>query len=550
MQSALLNIGLAFLEGFGLIISPCILPILPLILSGSLTGSRKRPFGIIFGFIIFFTIFTLFSRSVIQYFNFDATIIRNIAYGLLFLFAIIMLSTWLTEKFMLLTSRFSRIGSNWSGVNNNQGGFWSGVLFGGLTAIIWTPCAGPILAAVIVQTVIQETNLLSCLTVLAFAIGAGLPMLLIALFGRKIMQQFSFVKEYSTFLRKTLGAIILLALIYLIWSEGVTSAFAAEKTFELPTAHLKNPVLNSYPAPSLAIDQTWINSAPLELNKLKGKVVLIDFWTYSCINCLRTMPYLKDWYKKYHDKGLVIIGVHAPEFEFEKNLTNVKNAVIRNGILWPVVLDNQFKTWRNYNNRYWPAHYLINKDGYVVYQHFGEGEYDATEQNIQTLLNVKQKITDEKNSIDLFSAAQTPETYLGYSRADRYAGSPQLVHDVAALYQFPMVLAVDNWTLKGTWTIKADRAVADKDSAFKMHFSAKKVFLVMGSANDKPIKLKVLLNGKPISTNNAGEDVKSSELIVKDHRLYRVVNLPSSTTGTLEIQALDPGLEVYTFTFG
>src|SRR5579862_5118600 len=382
MQADVVNIGLGFLEGFALIISPCILPILPIFLAGSLTGSKKRPFGIIIGFVLIFALFTFFSRKLLQYSGIDSNLIRDASFIILILLGVIMLSTYLTDKFGQLTRRLANTGSTFSVVNNPQGGLISGILFGGLIAIIWTPCAGPILAAVIVQTVIQKTNLLSFLTLVAFGIGAATPMLLIALFGRKIMEKLGSLKRHTTLYRKILGIIIILSVGYMIYLEGgISTAHADEINNTLPLS-LQNGLATPYIAPSIDGIDAWINSEPLQINDLRGKVVLIDFWTYSCINCMRTLPYLNDWYRKYHDKGLVIIGVHTPEFDFEKNLDNVKNAVLQDGIKYPVALDSHFVTWQKYNNQYWPAHYLIDKKGYVVYTHFGEGEYDITENNI------------------------------------------------------------------------------------------------------------------------------------------------------------------------
>ncbi|MDX1901137.1 MAG: cytochrome c biogenesis protein DipZ [Gammaproteobacteria bacterium] len=535
MTSDWVNIGLAFIEGFGLIISPCILPILPLILSGSLTGSRKRPFGIILGFILVFVLFTLLSRSFIQFIGVQANTIRLVAYGLLILFGVVMLSTFLTEGFLRLTGRLTRVGANWSVANDQAGGFLSGILFGGLTAIIWTPCAGPILAAVIVQINIQQTNGMAGLTLAAFSVGVGLPMLLIALCGRMMMRYFSFFKSHSHLMRKILGAIIIVTVGYLIWSEGITTAYA-ETT--MPENYLRDGILNPYKAPPLTDVTAWINSSPIDLDQLKGKVILIDFWTYSCINCLRTLPYLKEWYQKYHDKGLVIIGVHAPEFEFEKDLANVKNAVKRDNIPWPVALDNAYGTWRNYNNQYWPAHYLIDKKGYVVYQHFGEGDYDITESNIQKLLHMEGKVKLVSDGIKI-GESLTPETYLGYTRAERYTGTPDLAHDVTVAYSFANSIPLNEWSLQGTWNIYPDRAEANVKAALKMHFNAQHVYMVMGSAMGKPVRITISLNG-----------AKHGSLSVKDHTLYHVIDLTKTESGTVEIQALDPGLEVYTFTFG
>ena len=323
------NIGLAFLEGIALILSPCILPILPIILSGSLTGSRSRPFGIIVGFIIMFTLVTLFSRALINATNISPDVIRNTSYTLLLLLGVMMLSSYLTDKFNLLTQRLTRVGSTNRTINNTESGFLGGLLFGGLIGIIWTPCAGPILAAVIVQTILQKSTFSSYFIVLAFAIGAGIPMLLIVLFGRALLNHFTFLRTQTALIRKLLGLIIIATVGFLIYHPTFSFAVNSPKETRDDRASLINALPNPYRAPDIAGITAWINSNPLTIHELKGKVVLIDFWTYSCINCLRTLPYLKDWYAKYHDKGFEIIGVHSPEFEFEKNINrNIKILVL------------------------------------------------------------------------------------------------------------------------------------------------------------------------------------------------------------------------------
>lgn len=548
MQADIINMGLAFLEGLALIISPCILPILPIILSGSITGSKKRPIGIILGFVLTFALFTFFSRQLVQYTGIDLVLIRHISYGLLILFGIVMISSTLTERFSLLTQRLTRVGSSLSSANDVQGGFISGVIFGGLVGLIWTPCAGPILAAVIVQTVIQQTTFASFLTILSFGVGAAVPMLVIALFGRRIMTRLTFFKKHTIRMRKLLGLIIIFTVFYMIYSESAPPSFAQTNQAAFNQRGLTNGILNPYPAPAIAGITDWINSPPLEISKLTGNVVLIDFWTYSCINCIRTLPYLKDWYTKYHDKGLIIIGVHAPEFEFEKNENNVKNAVEKNGILYPVALDNHFTTWQNYQNRYWPAHYLIDKQGFVVYQHFGEGEYDVTENNIRYLLGMKAE--NLAKSRESYNANETPETYLGIARADRYSSSEKIMEDLAAEYTYPTELADDHWALKGSWKIERDQIItAAAGAAIKIHFNATKVYIVMGNSTGQPIKVDLLLNGESIISEK-GKDVQNSSIIVDRQRLYTALELKHFSSGILQLTSTAPGLEIYTFTFG
>jgi hypothetical protein len=240
---------------------------------------------------------------------------------------------------------------------------------------------------------------------------------------------------------------------------------------------------------------------------------------------MRTLPYLNSWYTKYHDKGLVIIGVHTPEFDFEKNADNVKKAVEKYGIKYPVALDSNFGAWQSFNNSYWPAHYLINKDGNVVYQHFGEGEYDVTENNIRFLLGLNKVSADTASSDDMANMFHnlTPETYLGYERAANYK-SPQNVDD-------KFIVSASN------------------EAAVKLRFNAKHVYIVMGNPHDKPIKVKLLLNGEEV-VDDQGKDVQNGEVMVNGHALYDVLSFKSSESGVLEIMASEPGLEVYTFTFG
>ncbi len=547
------DLGLGFLEGFALIISPCILPILPIMLAGSLTGSKKRPLGIIFGFILVFSLFTFFSRKLVEYSGIDLNLLRHLSYALLFLLGCIMVSNFLTEKFAKLTARFAGIGANWKRLNQQED-FLGGLLFGGLVAIIWTPCAGPILAAVIVQTVTQQTTVLSFLIVFAFATGAALPMLLIAFFGRRILPHFNFFKTRTLLFRKLLGFIILATVAYMIYFENsltqAGAAFEAAAPATPAAFELQKGLALPYPAPALDSKTDWINSEPLQLSNLKGKVVLIDFWTYSCINCIRTLPYLKDWYRKYHDQGLIIIGVHSPEFDFEKKLSNVKAAVAADGILYPVTLDNQYVTWRNYNNQYWPAHYLIDKEGQVVYTHFGEGDYEVTENNIRYLLGLKAGLSGTTTLANGNSGLLTPETYFGYARSQRFASPETITTDRPALYHFPQDLRQNDWALQGLWTIAAEGIVsASTNSSLRLHFLAQKVFIVLGSTTGQPILVHLLLNGKPLGPSS-GKDVVESSIQVTKPRLYEALTLPAFGEGILEVQPAAPQLEIYTFTFG
>jgi cytochrome c biogenesis protein CcdA/thiol-disulfide isomerase/thioredoxin len=541
MLTDYVNITLAFIEGIALIVSPCILPILPIVLSGSLSGGKSRPLGIIAGFIVTFSAATLFTRALVQFAHLNPDLLRYLSYILLILFGLIMLSRYLTEKFASLTQRFGNIGSQSTTLNNTSGGFGSGFLFGALVGIIWTPCVGPILAAVIVQVALQQTTLSSVLLVLSFALGAAIPMLLIALIGRRVMEKFSFLRTHTALIRQLLGFIIILSVVLLMFGFSLADIQTIKKTQAGSSASLQNGLFMPYAAPEIKGIDAWINSPPLTLSELKGKVVLIDFWTYSCINCIRTLPYLIDWYAKYHDKGFEIIGVHTPEFEFEKNLDNVKAAVVKDGIRYPVALDNQYATWRSFNNAYWPAHYLINKEGDVVYTHFGEGEYDVTENNIRVLLGMN-KETIQNKTPEVFVVNQTPETYLGYARAESFAGQGNLILDKVYQYQYPSEIPENSWALQGPWIVYADRIVSSGVGAsIKLHFYAAKVYAVMGEAYETGhIKIHFAFD--------SGSTDKTIDVTMK--QLYTLLDSDQPESGMVELVADRPGLEIYTFTFG
>ncbi len=547
MPSEIINIGLALLEGFALIISPCILPVLPLIFAGSIEGSKRRPIGILIGFIISFALFTFFARKLVTWFNIDLDLIRYVSFSILILLGLIMVSNYLTEKFDRLTAGFANLGTSLTQKNSRQD-LIGGIGFGALIGLIWTPCAGPILAAVIVQSILQESSIASFFTIMAFGIGVTIPIAALIFCGRSILNKLNFLQRNSELIRKILGVIIILAVVGMLFGTPyLESSNTKSDAKDITGTSLQNGLIMPYQAPPIADISAWINSAPLQLEQLRGKVVLIDFWAYSCINCVRTLPSVLDWYDKYHDQGLIIIGVHSPEFDFERDEENVRKAVERYGIKYPVALDNNFATWKNYQNRFWPAHYLIDKNGQIVYTHFGEGAYSTTENNIRYLLGIKSEINTKDSPSTRFNP-QTPETYLGYSRIDDFASPEKIADDAVQRYSYPATLAQNSWALSGKWTIAYQKIISkESNAAIKIHFYAKNVYVVMGSS-DKEIEVKVLLNGKLIE-QNFGSDVLFGIINVKDHTLYNAINSVNVQDGELELIANKTGLEVYTFTF-
>jgi thiol-disulfide isomerase/thioredoxin len=315
-------------------------------------------------------------------------------------------------------------------------------------------------------------------------------------------------------------------------------------------------------APPLTGAVAWLNSPPLDAQALKGKVVLVDFWTYSCINCLRTLPYVRAWAEKYRDRGLVVIGVHAPEFAFERDIGNVKRAVADLGVTYPVAIDNDYAIWRAYRNQYWPAHYFIDAQGRVRHHHFGEGEYDESEKVIQNLLAeagttgaaggiVKVEAAGAQASPDMADVG-SPETYVGYERAEHFASPGGAVEDKSHLYA-GADLRLNEWSLAGDWTVGSESADLDKPGgAVEYRFHARDLHLVLGPGEDgKPVRFRVTIDGAAPGESHGADVDADGAGVVKDERLYQLVRQSGPVRDRLfRIEFLDPGARAYAFTFG
>ncbi len=530
---------LSFLEGFALAFSPCILPILPLILSGSAADGKSRPYGIILGFIIFFTVFSLISRSLLSSFGIPQDVLQKTSFALLALFGLIMLVPMLDTGFSKFTSGIAGKAQNLSSHSKIPSGFLGGIILGGLIGIVWTPCAGPLMAAAILQIIQSKTNLDTSITIAAFASGAAFPMLIIALIGHKITHHVRALSRHTGTLKRVMGVILIFFSLLGFSGINLGEVYVNAKdknTIPVEKISMQKDIIDALPtpysAPQISGITQWINSEPKTIEQLKGKVVLIDFWTYSCINCIRTLPYLKSWYDKYHDQGFEIIGIHSPEFSFEKEANNVRKAAQKYGLNYPIALDNDFITWNNYSNRYWPAHYLINKDGNVVYTHFGEGNYDITEKNIQYLLGID-KGNIQKDTNTHITQDQSPETYLGLDRAEREVKNDQSI-------------PLHHWAIGDGWSRHPQYIQSQKEGASLIfHASAEKIFLVLDKSGPKSIDINI-----QVKTENSDEFKNIKNINIDQASLYELIDLKTSQEFYIKIKSFKAGLKVFAFTFG
>jgi cytochrome c biogenesis protein CcdA/thiol-disulfide isomerase/thioredoxin len=577
----------AFLAGIVTILSPCILPILPIILSGSLTGGKKRPLGIITGFILSFTFFTLFLSTIVRATGISADLLRHIAVAVVFAFGVSLLmpsfQLWMEQLF----ARLASIASANTAKTNNKSDFLGGILVGISLGLVWAPCVGPILASVISLALTGTVTASAFFITLAYSVGTAIPMFAITYGGRNLLNRVPWLTANTGTIQKTFGILMITTAlaIFLNWDRQfqtyILSTFpnygVGLTKFEdnalvqkaLDTLHNK-PTDTSYVGkPMNDVIDTQMNGAAeiipggkwfnlpaeteaLSIKDLRGKVVLVDFWTYTCINCIRTLPYLKNWYAKYKDSGLVILGVHTPEFEFEKSAANVQKAIDDFGLQYPIVQDNDYATWTAYRNRYWPAKYLIDKNGNVRYTHFGEGAYDETEHAIQTLLKeTGVTIVATMNNPAYRVYARTPELYLGYQRLSHFASRERITPNKDTIYTIPDVMPPSTVAYGGTWNLGSEYAQPRDGASLMLHFDASEVFLVM-RPNGTNVNggIKVYLDNEPVQPQYQGDDVENSNVKITTDRLYKLIKLPQPGEHILKIEILDPDIELYAFTFG
>ena len=603
---------LAYLGGVLTIVSPCILPVLPFVFARAGQPFMRSTLPMLIGMAATFaavaTLAALGGGWAVQANEYG----RYAALALLAVFGIILLfpalSDHLTRPLVSLGARLSQSADK--GARAGGSSVVASLLLGVATGLLWAPCAGPVLGLILTGAALQGASVGTTLLLLAYALGAATSLALALLVGGKVYQTMKRSLGVGEWLRRGVGVAVLVAVAAIglgldtgfLTQASVASTASLEQGLidklqpQKPSSVVMNgndggammmsggsnqmmmsgantmmqakpqaaadtlPVEGKMPPLDGAIQ--WLNSPPLSAEALKGKVVLVDFWTYSCINCIRAIPYVKAWAEKYKDQGLVVIGVHAPEFAFEKNVDNVKKAIGDLGITYPVAIDNDYAIWRAFDNQYWPAHYFIDAEGRIRHHHFGEGEYDQSERVIQELLaeagkqNVAGGIVDVKatgaEAASNQNDVQSPETYVGWQRSENFVDTKGTVNDAPHVYSAAEP-KLNEWGLTGNWTVGAENAgLNDKDGSIYYRFHARDLHLVLGpNADGKPIRFKVTVDGKPPGDSHGVDTDADGNGTVTGQRLYQLVREAGPVGDhTFEIHFLDPGVQAYAFTFG
>jgi cytochrome c biogenesis protein CcdA/thiol-disulfide isomerase/thioredoxin len=577
-----------FIAGAGTALSPCVLPVLPIALSAGATGGRRRPLGIVVGLALSFTFATVALVYVISALGLPGDLLRKLAIAVLLAFGVTLMIPPLAARVEATMSRLA--GRAW--VAGGGDGFWSGTAVGASLGLVYAPCAGPILAGVITVSASQPFTAGRLAVALSYGIGSAVVLYFLMLGGRRLTAPRA---RRGVGLQIAMGAVMVIVALAMARdydvrfqneiasslpsflvnpTEGLEETAAAKSALynvRGESAHgvgakassaaeavapgsqgqqSKLPVLGT--APEFVGNQQWFNTPggkPLTLRELRGRVVLVDFWTYSCINCLRTLPYLTAWDRTYRKDGLTIVGVHSPEFPFEREADNVEEAIGRNGIHYPVALDNDLATWSAYGTQYWPSEYFIDARGRVRFAHFGEGEYEEKEQIIRELLaeagHSVSKHDSGAHGIEASAEVATPETYLGAARAERFTNSMLSpgTHDFAK----PSPPGPSEFAYDGRWRITLDSATS-KGGSLALNFDARRVYLVLGSPG-RSRSVRVFLDGQPIPAGFAGADVHNGVVEVRAQRLYNLVDLPRVGEHTLKLEP-EAGVTGYAFTFG
>ncbi|NVD72585.1 cytochrome c biogenesis protein DipZ [Duganella sp. BJB1802] len=620
----MLLILLSYLGGALTILSPCILPVLPFVFARTGQPFVRSGLPLLAGMALTFALVATLAAVgggwVVQANQYG----RWLAMALMAFFALTLMLPHLADRLTKpLVALGDRLSSKAQAADGAADSAWSGArssfLLGIATGLLWAPCAGPVLGLLLTGAALNGASAQTTLLLLAYAAGAATSLALALLIGGRVFNTMKRSLAAGEWLRRGLGVAMLggVAAIASGLDTGLLTRVSTVATSGLEqklidtlspreprggammaggamrggdaangsgammsrtamsgngpammAMHAAAPAEDTLPVegklPPLTGAVDWLNSAPLTAAQLKGKVVLVDFWTYSCINCLRSMPYVKAWAEKYRDQGLVVIGVHAPEFAFERDIGNVRKAVKDLGITYPVAVDNDYAIWRAFGNQYWPAHYLIDAKGQIRHHHFGEGEYAQSEQAIQQLLEEAGR-KDVANTVVSAEGAQgvqqasdmgqvaSPETYLGYERAQNFASPETQAADKSRSYTAPAQPALNQWGLAGNWLSQPDQVTLSQGTGRIVYrFHARDLHLVLGpDKNGKPVRFRVTIDGAAPGRNHGADVAADGSGTINGQRLYQLVRQSGSIGDhTFNIEFLDPGVQAYAFTFG
>jgi cytochrome c biogenesis protein CcdA/thiol-disulfide isomerase/thioredoxin len=596
---------LVYLGGVLTILSPCILPVLPFVFARSeqkfLTNGLPMLAGMAITFAAIATLAAVGGSWAVRVNQYG----RVVALVLLTAFAATLLSArladWLARPFVALGNRLAQ-----PATGSGNFGLVNSLLLGVATGLLWAPCAGPILGLILTGAAISGPNARTTLLLFAYAAGAATSLAVALLAGGRVFALLNKSLGTGEWIRRALGVAVLLAVVAIIfgWDSSVLTRLSLNGTNSLEQSLIdKIGTRDAAPGGSMAMSNSnmamsnsksdghammmsaarpsgdlpvegeipsfagatlWLNSPPLTPEALRGKVVMVDFWTYSCINCLRALPFVESWYEKYKDHGLVVIGVHAPEFAFEKDPNNVRRAVADLKVTYPVALDNDYAIWQAFNNQYWPAHYFIDATGRIRGHHFGEGNYDESEQTLRKLLTDAGQTDLPPAGMGAAKAVgvqappdeahdQSPETYVGYRRAENFASPGGFSQDQSHRYAAPAALKLNQWALNGSWSVDPEKAVLGAvPGKIEFRFYARDLHLVLGPSSDgKPVRFRVLLDGAAPAANHGADTDSGGAGTIDRQRLYQLIRQTGDVREhVFSIEFLDPGVQAYSFTFG
>src|SRR5271168_2718765 len=571
---------LAFFGGVLTILSPCILPVLPFVFAHADRPFRRAGLPLLLGMAL---TFSLVATAAAYGGHWVVRLNQGGRYVAMLVFLVLGMTLLFPSLAEALTRPLVRAGRRLQGGPATEISPGKSFLLGISTGLLWAPCAGPILGLILTGAAIQGPGMRSSLLLLSYALGAAASLGVALFAGKKVFTSMKRSLRFDVWIRRGLGAAVIIGVVAIAlgWDTGLLAkiSFVNTATAEEHLIHAlgspkriamtagaaeQQPALaDEGPMPELSGAVAWINSPPLTRDALRGKVVVVDFWTYSCINCLRALPYVEGWAAKYKDAGLVVIGVHTPEFAFEKERSNVEKAVRDLKVTYPVAVDSNYKIWQAFHNRYWPAHYFIDGKGRIRYHHFGEGEYGQSERVIQELLreNGAQSISDAVINVSAngVQAAPdhgdvgSPETYVGYQRAEHFASGGPIAKDSRKIYSLIPRFSLNQWGLAGDWKVGAESAVLQTvPGKIIFRFHARDLHLVLGTTKDgKPVRFTVKLDGKAPGDDHGVDTDNNGAGTVQDHRLYQLIRQKGPVEDrTFEIEFLDSGVQAFAFTFG